>query len=156
MGKKGKGKGGKKKKEPEDFAKKQVEKYVTVEIRNSIWQTMRFTQRVKTTSTIQTLINLIMARHNIAGTYGLTLYIGEKMDESSLLQPQEYDKMLAEVNVYGGSINDNVLQVVTYEYMPHKTEDDSSAGIAPARNYGMSNLPRTVVQPPLRLYGSFG
>ena len=48
MPKKGGGKkGGKKgKKGPEDWGARQVEKYVTVEVRNSIWQSMRFTERL--------------------------------------------------------------------------------------------------------------
>ena len=51
-GKKG-GKGGKKgKKGPVDWGTLEVERYVEVEVRSSVWQTMRFVQRLPTSTKI--------------------------------------------------------------------------------------------------------
>ena len=89
-----------------------------------------------------------MDRHRIAGLNGLSLYLGEVVDESALLRPDEYNLSLADVKVTGGSQNDNVLQVVTYDYAPHRTAEAGT--IPPSRNYGILHLPRSVTLPPLR------
>ena len=54
MPKKGGGKkGGKKgKKGPEDWGTKEMTKYVEVEVRNSVWKSLRFTQRLPTSTKI--------------------------------------------------------------------------------------------------------
>ena len=53
MAKKGKGGKGKKgKKGPVDWAAQQTTRYVEVEVRNSVWQTLRFTQRMPTSTKI--------------------------------------------------------------------------------------------------------
>ena len=97
------------------------------------------------------LIKLIMDRHRIAGTHGLSLYLGELVDEAAILRPEEYHLSLAEVKVTGGSINDHVLQVITYDYRPHRTADAET--MPPSRNYGILNLPRSLMAPPLRQWG---
>ena len=56
MGKKGKGKG--KGKKVEDWGARDVEKYVTVEIRNSVWQSMRFTQLLGTSTKLSHLVQV--------------------------------------------------------------------------------------------------
>ena len=92
-----------------------------------------------------------MDRHNIAGTHGLSLYLGELVDEAAILRPEEYHLTLAEVKVTGGSINDHVLQVITYDYRPHRTADAET--MPPSRNYGILHLPRSLMAPPLRQWG---
>jgi hypothetical protein len=92
-----------------------------------------------------------MDRHRIAGTHGLSLYLGELVDEAAILRPEEYHLSLADVKVTGGSINDHVLQVITYDYRPHRTADAET--MPPSRNYGILNLPRSLMLPPLRQWG---
>ena len=95
------------------------------------------------------LVKLIIDKHKVAGMTGLTLYLGETADESSLLRPEEYGLSLADVKCPGGSINDHVLQVLTYEYAPHRTADNP-ATIPPSRSYGIMHVPRDVLLAPLR------
>ena len=152
MGKKGGGKKGKKgKKGPEDWGQRVCEKYVTVEIRNSIWQSMRFSQRLGTSTKLSHLVDLIIDKHQVAGTYGLNLFMGAEVEDNALLRPEEYALSLSDVNFPCGSMNDQVVQVVTYEYAPHKTQDAGT--INPSRIYGISNLPRGLSLPPLRQIG---
>ena len=94
------------------------------------------------------LVKLIIDKHKVAGMTGLTLYLGETADESSLLRPEEYGLSLADVKCPGGSINDHVLQVVTYEYAPHRT-----TGNAGSINYGILHLPTGMPMPQLRQWG---
>jgi hypothetical protein len=184
MGKKGKGKG---KKGPEDWGARDVEKYVTVEIRNSVWQSMRFTQLLGTSTKLSHLVQvrpahgraaqshfthsranalagpthphpltdiemlcaqLIMDKHQVSGLHGLYLYLGTEVDDSALLRSEEYGLTLKDVNFKNGSINDQIVQVVTYEYAPHKTHDAGT--MPPSRSYGISNLPQGLMLPSLR------
>lgn len=184
MGKKGKGKG---KKGPEDWGARDVEKYVTVEIRNSVWQSMRFTQLLGTSTKLSHLVQvrpahgraaqshfthsranalagpthphtltdiemlcaqLIMDKHQVSGLHGLYLYLGTEVDDSTLLRSEEYGLTLKDVNFKNGSINDQIVQVVTYEYAPHKTHDAGT--MPPSRSYGISNLPQGLMLPSLR------
>ena len=66
-----------------------------------------------------------------------------------MLRPEEYGLSLADVKCPGGSINDHVLQVLTYEYAPHRTADNP-ATIPPSRSYGIMHVPRDVLLAPLR------
>jgi hypothetical protein len=184
MGKKGKGKG---KKGPEDWGARDVEKYVTVEIRNSVWQSMRFTQLLGTSTKLSHLVQvrpahgraaqshfthsranalagpthphtltdiemlcaqLIMDKHQVSGLHGLYLYLGTEVDDSALLRSEEYGLTLKDVNFKNGSINDQIVHVVTYEYAPHKTHDAGT--MPPSRSYGISNLPQGLMLPSLR------
>ena len=97
------------------------------------------------------LISLIVDKHQVVGSHGLNLYLGEQVEEASMLRPEEYGLSLADVKCPGGSINDHVLQVVTYDYLPHRTTDTGS--IPPSRSYGIMQVPRHVMLPPLRQFG---
>ena len=77
-------------------------------------------------------MQLITDRHKIASMNGLSLYLGEAVEESTRVRPEEYNLSLAEVKVVGGSANDHALQVITYEYGPHKTAD--SGTVPPSRS----------------------
>ena len=68
-----------------------------------------------------------------------------------MLRPEEYGLSLADVKCPGGSINDHVLQVVTYDYAPHRTADAGT--IPPSRSYGVMHVPRNMALPPLRQMG---
>ena len=96
-------------------------------------------------------MKLIIEQHKIAGMHGLSLYLGDAVDESALLRPEEYGLSLADVKCPGGSLNDHVLQVVTYDYAPHRTADAGT--IPPSRSYGIMHVPRSVHNPPLRQWG---
>jgi hypothetical protein len=151
MPKKGGKKGGKKgKKGPEDWGLRDVEKFVNVELRSSVWESMRFTQRLGTSTKLGQLAQLVFDKHQVAGMQGLNLYLGHDVDENNLLRPEEYGLTLKDINFPCGSLNDHVLQVVTYDYAPHKTAD---AGMPPSRQYGILNLPRGLICPPLRPMG---
>lgn len=97
------------------------------------------------------LVKLIIEKHKLAGMHGLTLYLGDAVEDSAMLRPEEYGLSLADVKCLGGSINDHVLQVVTYDYTPHRTADAGT--IPPSRAYGIMHLPRQVLLPPLRQMG---
>lgn len=94
------------------------------------------------------LVKLIIEKHKVAGMSGLTLYLGETTDESYLLRPEEYELALADVKCPGGSINDHVLQVLTYDYAPHRTADTGTH--PPTRSYGIMHVPCGLLLPPLR------
>ena len=96
----------------------------------------------------ESLVSLIIEKHKVAGNNGLSLFIGEDMDETKRVRPEEYSLSLADVKVIGGSRNDAVLQVLTYDYAPHRTADAGS--IPPSRNYGILHVPRGVALAPLR------
>ena len=116
-----------------------------------MWQTLRFTTRLSTNAKVETLVNLIMEQHKVAGRQGLSLYLGDAVDESAILRPEEWGLSLADVRVVGGSLNDHVTQVVTYDCAAHRTADTNS--IPPSRNFGVLRLPRDVMLPPLRNWG---
>ena len=147
MGKKGGGKkGGKKgkgKKGPEDWGTMQREKFVVLEVRNSVWQSMRFSELTSTAAKLSSLVQLIIDRHNVAGLANLSLYLGDTVDESTRVRPEEYGLTLADIKVEGGSANDRKLQVLTYEYGPHKTEGGRG-------NYGILSVPQGLRMPALR------
>ena len=96
-------------------------------------------------------MKLIIEKHQVAGAQGLTLYLGDAVEETNMLRPEEYGLSLKDVKCPGGSINDHVLQVVTYDYAPHRTVD--SGTMPPSRSYGIMHLPRNVLLPPLRQMG---
>lgn len=91
---------------------------------------------------------LIMDKHQVSGMHGLYLYLGTEVDDSALLRSEEYGLTLKDVNFKNGSINDQIVQVVTYEYAPHKTQDAGT--MPPSRSYGISNLPQGLMLPSLR------
>ena len=97
------------------------------------------------------LISLIVDKHQVVGSHGLNLYLGEQVEEANMLRPEEYGLSLADVKCPGGSINDHVLQVLTYDYQPHKTTDTGT--IPPSRSYGIMQVPRNVMLAPLRQFG---
>ena len=86
------------------------------------------------------LISLIVDKHQVVGSHGLNLYLGEQVEEANMLRPEEYGLSLADVKCPGGSINDHVLQVLTYDYQPHKTTDTGT--IPPSRSYGIMQVRR--------------
>ena len=96
-------------------------------------------------------MKLIIDRHQVAGMQGLNLYIGEECVEESLLRPEEYGLSLADVKCSGGSINDHVRQVLTYDYAPHRSADTGTH--PPTRAYGIMHVPRAVALAPLRQWG---
>lgn len=96
-------------------------------------------------------MQLIIDKHQVAGTQGLSLYLGTETDEASQLRPEEYGLSLGDVSFPSGSMNDGIVQVVTYEYTPHKTQELGT--LPPSRTYGISNLPRGLALPPLRQIG---
>ena len=92
-----------------------------------------------------------MEKHKIASTFGLNLYLGTDLDESTLVRQEDYDLKLSDtLKTGGGSLNDHVLQVVTYDYANHKTAEVPGA----PRNYGILRLPREVSLQPLRQWGA--
>ena len=88
----------------------------------------------------------------MSGAQGLNIYLGEELVEEALLRREEYGLSLADFKCRGGSINDHILQVVTYEYAPHKTQDLPGTH-PPARSYGIMQLPVMGTLPPLRQWG---
>ena len=110
------------------------------------------TVRLPVSTKIKNVVEMIVERHRVASVSGLHLYLGEECTETSLLRPDEYGLAIGDVKVQGGSINDHVLQVMTYEYAPYRTED-SIATVPPSRNYGVLHLPASMPMPPLRPYG---
>jgi hypothetical protein len=154
--KKGGGKkGGKGKKGPVDWAAQPRETYVDLDVRSSVWKTMRFTQRLNAATRLQQVVELIMDRHSIPGPHGLTLFLVDHLGRRSKVDEEEYELALKDVNVPSGSINDHVLQVLEYEYEAHKSGETLDANNVPSgRNYGLVNLPRDMIQPPLRQLGT--
>ena len=123
-------------------------KFVELEVRNSEWQTMRFNVRLPVSTKIKSVVEMIVSRHRVAGTQGLSIYIGDEIDDAALVRPDEWGLAIGDVKVQGGSINDHVLQVVTYEYAPHRT-----TGNAGSINYGILHLPTGMPMPQLRQWG---
>ena len=154
-GKKGKGKG---KKGPVDWGAQPRETYVDLELRNSCWQSMRFTKRLPTSTKLSEVVQLIVDRHEVTHTDpsrdplgALSLYLGEEVDPDTVIRPEEYGLSLKDIKVAGGSINDHVVSVITYDYGRHRTGEVGT--LPPSKNYGVSHLPRDVLFAPLRQYG---
>lgn len=97
-------------------------------------------------------MQLIIEQHKLAGRHGLALYLGAATDAEKLLRPEDdYGLSLASLKVPGGSLNDHVTQIVTYEYKAHQTATASS--MPPSRNYGVLHLPKDLMLAPLRQSG---
>ena len=138
--KKGGKKGGKKKgKKPvEDWGERgNVGKWVTLEICNSEWKSMRFTARVPTTTLVRSVVDMIVETHEVAAVEGLQLYLGDTLAEDAMLRlPDDILTPLHDLKVVGGAMNDHVKQVITYVHPPFKS---------------ILNLPRGTPISPLRV-----
>ena len=95
---------------------------------------------------------LIVENHQVADTELLSLYIGAQAEQAALLRPDQYALTLADMNFPTGSLNDYIVQIVTYTYRPHTTTADASA--AGAKHYGISSLPRGLTRSTLRPMGT--
>ncbi|KAL1530227.1 hypothetical protein AB1Y20_001142 [Prymnesium parvum] len=109
------------KKKEEDWGALEKVEYVTLEIRNSDWASMRFMHLAATTMTLDSVRKLIMEEHSVPSAAGLRLFMGAGVSEESLLKPEDFNLSLDQLSITGGSKNDNILQVITYEYQPFKS-----------------------------------
>ena len=79
---------------------------------------MRFTQMLPVSEPLEAVRQLIVERHKVASSQGLQLYLGEECIEQNEFKPEDYSVSLQELSVEGGSQNDAVRQVITYEHAP--------------------------------------
>ena len=123
--KKGGKKGGKKKKKEPEWGEIPRELFVNLEVRNSAWQSMRFVECVSTAQPLDAVRALIVAKHiaprEAEVGVNFRLFRGEGCDDDALFEPSDYALSLAELQIVGGSKNDGVRQVVTYEYAPFES-----------------------------------
>merc|ERR1712187_892683 len=92
------------------------EKFVYLEVRNSAWASMRFTQLLATSVPLEVVRQLIITQHNVVGNQGLRLFLGEAYTAENEFKPEDFTMKLEELKIAGGSKNDHVRQVVTYEH----------------------------------------
>ena len=131
-------KGGKKgKKGPEDWGVLQKAKYVTLDICNTDWQSMRFRTVVNTSVTLSTVRELIMREHSVPSTSDVRLFRGANSAEENLLKQDDFGLSLEQLSISGGPQNDRIVQVITYDYQPFKS---------------ILNLPRKTRLSPLQTY----
>ena len=123
--KKGGKKGGKKKKKEPEWGEIPRELFVNLEVRNSAWQSMRFVECVSTAQPLDAVRALIVAKHiaprEAEVGVNFRLFRGAGCDDDALFEPSDYAMSLAELQIVGGSKNDGVHQVVTYEYAPFES-----------------------------------
>jgi len=119
MPKKGGKKGGKKK-EVQDWGLLRRDCHVLLEVRNRHWQSLRFEKMMKVWDTLEQVRGVLVEEHKLASSSELKLYVGEACVEEALVMPDDYALTLEEMRVTGGSENDRVRQVITYEYKPYE------------------------------------
>jgi hypothetical protein len=104
-----------------DWMTLQTEQFVYVEVRNSVWQSMRFTQLMSTSMPLECVRQLIVDRHKVTDVDGLRLFLGEAVVKELEFKEEDYGVPLKELKINGSSKNDHVRQIVTYEYAPFKS-----------------------------------
>mmetsp|Transcript_39454 Transcript_39454/g.65433 ORF Transcript_39454/g.65433 Transcript_39454/m.65433 type:complete len:180 (+) Transcript_39454:40-579(+) len=135
--KKRKGKGRKKSpKKNVDWGSVQRELFAYLEIRNSAWASMRFTQLISTSQPMEAVRKLIIERHQVVASLGLRLFLGEECTSHNEFKPEDFGLPLEELGVHGGSQNDHVHRVITYEYTPFRS---------------ILNIPRNLSLPPTQV-----
>ena len=129
-------KGGKGKKKKEDeWGSIPREQWITLEVKNSAWQTMRFLELMSTKEPLEAVRAVIIAKHRLGGEAGLRLFRGDGVDEENLFKSSDYAMSLDDLKIVGGSKNDTMLrQVITYDYAPFQS---------------ILNLPRETYAPPV-------
>eukprot|EP00908_Phaeocystis_cordata_P007794 Transcript_1847.p3 GENE.Transcript_1847~~Transcript_1847.p3 ORF type:complete len:140 (+),score=76.76 Transcript_1847:148-567(+) len=139
MPKKG-GKKGKGKKKEEDWGTIAREQYVTIEMRNSKWQSMRFKNVLAISEPIDLLRQMVIDEHRLGGSQGLKLFLGELNTDDALIKPEDYTQPISSLQVPCGTKNDQIIQVVTYSYEPFAS---------------ILNIPREVTPAPMKPYEVF-
>mmetsp|Transcript_8995 Transcript_8995/g.26134 ORF Transcript_8995/g.26134 Transcript_8995/m.26134 type:complete len:137 (+) Transcript_8995:68-478(+) len=111
-------KGAKKKASKEDDTPKPPPtQYISIEVVNAKWQSMRFTMHMTTDQKISTVVSSLQAKHDV-GVKGLRLYVGDQAFEESMIDVGS-DPTLSELGIQGGhKIFDKFTQVITYDYPP--------------------------------------
>ena len=112
---------GSKKAGPKDWGKVQRENWVNVEVRNSKWASMRFTSLMRTTETLETVRRLIIDQHQVSIDEGLRMYLGTECVPECEFQSSDFRLRLQELGMIGGSKNDKVVNVITYQYAPFES-----------------------------------
>ena len=75
---------------------------------------------MKVWDTLEQVRGVLVEEHKLASSSELKLYVGEACVEEALVMPDDYALTLEEMRVTGGSENDRVRQVITYEYKPYE------------------------------------
>ena len=109
------------------------------QVRNAEWQSMRFSQLLSTSEPLDRVRQLIMDNHSVVSSQGLKLFLGTECEDENLLRPEDYGLTLSDLSVAGGSPNDHVAQVITYQYAPYKG------------SHSILNLPRNTAMAPLKI-----
>jgi len=124
--------------------------WVFVEIRNHKWTSMRSTTVMRTTETLETVRRLIVDQHKVPGGADLRLFLGVGTDPECEFEHADFGLRLEELKMTGGSLNDRVVAIVTYQHAPF----DSALRLPPlamaipvaALPQGMStHIPRGIV-----------
>ena len=76
---------------------------------------------------------MIIERHSIVGTHGLRLFLGEECTAQNEFKPEDFFVSLEELSMTGGSKNDQIKYIITYEHAPFSS---------------ILNLPRNLAKPP--------
>ena len=117
---------------------------------------MRFTLFGLSTSTPGAhVVQEIIDRHIVASYDALRIYIGAELDDTKAIKPDEYDMPLRAWGIDGGSKNDHVSCVITYEYEPFKSVVHVPRNV---RRAGSNLAPRRSLphHPATRLLTPFG
>lgn len=117
---------------------------VCSQIRNSHWQSMRFSQLLLTSEPLDRVRQLIMDKHGVVSSESLRLFLGTECSAENLLKLDDYSLTLSELSIIGGSRNDHVEQIITYSYAPY-TPYKGSEGCM-----GVLALPRGITLAPLK------
>lgn len=103
---------------PKDWGATARETWVNIEVRNSKWASMRFTSLMRTTETLETVRRLIVDQHQVSLDAGMRMYLGAECDPDCEFQPSDFMLRLEELEMVGGSKNDRIRNIVTYEHAP--------------------------------------
>ena len=104
---------------------------------------MRFSQMISTSEPLDRVRQLIMDNHSVVSSQGLRLFLGTECADENLLKPDDYSLSLTDLSIAGGSPNDHVEQIITYEYAPFAPYKGSEGKM------GVLALPRGIPLAPL-------
>ena len=112
---------GKSPKKVVDWGAEPRERYVYLEVRNSAWISMRFTQMLPTAAPLDDVRRLICERHQVVAALGLRLFLGRECAPQFEFKSEDYGATLEELKICGGSKNDMITQVAPSSMSPQRS-----------------------------------
>jgi len=81
---------------------------------------------------VDVLRSVLIEQHELGGSQGLQLFVGESESDEALIKPDDYALPLSSLQLPCGSKNDQIVQVITYTYTPFASILSIPRQVAPA------------------------